>query len=158
MPLFNVLALRPGSPGAGTVIKTAGGGAAIEAEVTTYTTNAAGAEDLAWQYTQNPYILMRFARLIRARFETRYPSFKLGDDGNPYSAGQRIITPGIAKAEIVSIYRDMVAAAQMEGLDEFKRSIVVERNASNRNRLDVLVKPDLINHLRVLAARLEFAV
>lgn len=144
--------------GAGTVIRTAGGGAAIEAEVTTYTTNAAGAEDLAWQYTQNPFILMRFARLIRARFETRYPSFKLGDDGNPYSAGQRIITPSVAKAEIVSIYRDMVAAAQMEGLDEFKRTIVVERNAGNRNRLDVLVKPDLINHLRVLATRLEFVV
>lgn len=144
--------------GCGTVIKTAGGEAAIEAEVTTYTENAAGAQDLAWQYTQNPFLLQRFSRLMRARFETRYPSFKLGDDGNPFSAGQRVITPSVAKAEIVSIYAEMVAAAQMEGLAAFKESIVVERNATNRNRLDVLVRPDLINHLRVVASRIEFEV
>lgn len=142
--------------GAGTVVRTASGELAIEAEVTTYTKNSAGARDNAWQYTQRPYLLMRFERLCQARFKTRYPDFKLGDDGNPFSAGQKVITPSIAKAEIVSVYADMVGQAQMENIAEFKNSLVIDRNTTNRNRLDGLVKPNLIDHLRNVALRVDF--
>lgn len=142
--------------GAGTVVRTASGELAIEAEVTTYTKNSAGARDNAWQYTQRPYLLQRFERLCRARFLERYPDFKLGDDGNPFSAGQKVITPSISKAEIVSVYADMVGAAQMENISEFKNSLIVERNTTNRNRLDGLVKPNLIDHLRNVALRVDF--
>jgi phage tail sheath gpL-like len=142
--------------GAGTAVRTASGELAVEAEVTTYTKNSAGARNNAWQYTQRPYLLTRFERLCQARFKTRYPDFKLGDDGNPFSAGQKVITPSVAKAEVVSVYAEMVGAAQMENIAEFKNTLRIERHPTNRNRLNGLVKANLIDHLRVVALRVDF--
>jgi len=130
----------------------------LESEVTTYTLDASSQPDAAWQYTQNPFLLQRFKRRVKARLVSRFPRFKLTDDGNPTKAGQRVTTPKTIKGEIVAEYSDMVGDGQMENLDAFKASLVVERNATNRNRVDVLARPDLINQLRVVAIRTEFEV
>lgn len=130
----------------------------LEAEVTTYTLDGSSQPDAAWQYTQNPYLLQRFKRRVKSRLVSRFPRFKLTDDGNPTKAGQRVTTPKTIKGEIVAEYSDMVGDGQMENLDAFKASLVVERNATNRNRVDVLARPDLINQLRVVAIRTEFEV
>ncbi len=143
--------------GCGTLTSQAGQ-AVIESEVTTYTVDANDEPDLAWQYTQNPYLLQRLQRRMKDRIVSRYPSFKLGDDNNAFAAGQRVVTPSVIKAELVAEYADMVAEALFEDVATFKTSIVVERNASNRNRLDVLIKPDLINQFRVAAMRIEYQV
>lgn len=130
----------------------------LESEVTTYTLDASSQPDAAWQYIQNPFLLQRFKRRVKARLVSRFPRFKLTDDGNPTKAGQRVTTPKTIKGEIVAEYSDMVGDGQMENLDAFKASLVVERNATNRNRVDVLARPDLINQLRVVAIRTEFEV
>ncbi|EOF5747848.1 phage tail sheath C-terminal domain-containing protein, partial [Salmonella enterica] len=44
----------------------------------------------------------------------------------------------------------------VENLDTFKKNLLVERNASDRNRLDVLCTPDLVNQFRFFAAQLRF--
>lgn len=130
----------------------------LESEVTTYTLDGSSQPDAAWQYTQNPYLLQRFKRRVKARLVARFPRFKLTDDGNPTKAGQRVTTPKTIKGEIVAEYSDMVGDGQMENLAAFKASLIVERNATNRNRVDVLARPDLINQLRVVAIRTEFEV
>ncbi|HGB3609947.1 TPA: hypothetical protein ACIVDT_005112, partial [Salmonella enterica subsp. enterica serovar Eastbourne] len=38
----------------------------------------------------------------------------------------------------------------------FKKNLLVERNTSNRNRLDVLCTPDLVNQFRFFAAQIRF--
>ena len=143
--------------GCGTLTSQAGQ-AVIESEVTTYTEDENGEPDAAWQYTQNPYLLQRLQRRMKSRIVSRYPDFKLGDDSNAFAAGQRVVTPSVIKAELVAEYADLVSEALFEDVDAFKESIVVERNASNRNRLDVLIRPDLINQFRVAAMRVEYQV
>ena len=44
----------------------------------------------------------------------------------------------------------------IENLDDFKASIVSERNANDKERLDQLLKPDIINNLRVVAGKIQF--
>ena len=44
----------------------------------------------------------------------------------------------------------------VEGIDQFKNDLVVERNAQDVNRLDFLLGPDLINQLRVIGAQIQF--
>ena len=44
----------------------------------------------------------------------------------------------------------------VEGIDRFKADLVVERNASDPNRLDFLLTPDLINQFIVGAAKIAF--
>ena len=43
----------------------------------------------------------------------------------------------------------------MENVDLFARYLIVERNPSDRNRVDVLMRPDFVNQLRVVAALVE---
>ena len=44
----------------------------------------------------------------------------------------------------------------MENADLFKEYLIVERNASNPNRLDVLFPPDYVNQLRIFAVLNQF--
>ena len=41
-------------------------------------------------------------------------------------------------------------------MDLFKENLIVERNSTDPNRLDVLFPPDLINQLRVFATLVQF--
>jgi phage tail sheath gpL-like len=44
----------------------------------------------------------------------------------------------------------------VENGDQFKADVVVERNASDPNRLDFVLPPDIINQFIVGAARIDF--
>lgn len=55
-------------------------------------------------------------------------------------------------------FREMEELGLVEGFDQFKRDLVVERNVSDPNRLDFLLPPDLINQLIVTAVKFQFLV
>ena len=44
----------------------------------------------------------------------------------------------------------------VENMDLFKANLIVERNANDPNRVDILFPPDLINQLRIMAMLVEF--
>ena len=44
----------------------------------------------------------------------------------------------------------------MEGLEAFKESLVVERNSGDVNRLDFLLRPNLMNQFRIGATLIRF--
>ncbi|MCZ8565967.1 phage tail sheath C-terminal domain-containing protein, partial [Shigella sonnei] len=44
----------------------------------------------------------------------------------------------------------------VENLDTFKKNLLVERNTKDRNRLDVMCTPDLVNQFRFMAAQIRF--
>jgi len=67
-----------------------------------------------------------------------------------------VMTPKLGKAEALGWFREMEKLGLVEGFDQFKADLVVERNASNPNRLDVLLPPDLINQLMITAAQIQF--
>ena len=50
----------------------------------------------------------------------------------------------------------MQDAGIIEDLDQFKEDLVVEINASDPSRVDVLMSPNLINQLRVFAAKVQY--
>lgn len=94
----------------------------------------------------------------RNRLQTRYPRHKLaGDDVLArIGSGQAIITPKLGRGEALMWFRDMERRGLVEGFDQFKADLVVERNASDPNRLDFMLPPDLMNQLIVAAAQIRF--
>jgi phage tail sheath gpL-like len=52
-------------------------------------------------------------------------------------------------------FREMEELGLVENFDQFKRDLV-QRNGSDPNRLDLLIPPDLINGLVVVAAQVQF--
>lgn len=128
----------------------------IERMVTTYQTNAFGAVDPSYRDV-NTLLTLSFLRFdFRSTIARKYPRHKLADDGTRIAPGQAIVTPSTMRAESVSIFRGWEDLGLVENIDQFKRDLVVERNVQDRNRLDLLLPPDLINQLRVTAAQIQF--
>lgn len=135
--------------GAGDVVQ-------LDRLITTYQTNAAGAEDTAYLDATTLLTLMYMRFSWRVRIATRYPRHKLANDGGRIPAGQAVITPKVGKAEAIGWFRDLEDLGLVENAEQFKADLVCVRNASDPNRLDWLLPPDLINQLIGAAASLQF--
>lgn len=137
-------------------IKANGGVVSIERLRTTRKTNEFSAPDDSLA-DLNPKLILSYQRFdFRTRFTNKFARHKLADDGTRFGPGQAVLTPKIAKAEVVAIFRDWEELGLVEGIDQFKRDLIVERNVSDPNRLDIQLPPDLINQLRVTAAQISF--
>lgn len=144
--------------GISTTVAGPGGVVQLERVVTTYQTNAAGEEDTSYLSAETMFTLLYLRYSFRARWTSRYPRHKLADDGARIGAGQAVVTPGIGKAEAFAWFREMEELGLVEDFNAFKAGLVVERNASNPNRLDFLLPPNLINQLVGVAASLQFSL
>ncbi len=142
--------------GIATTKRAAGGVVQLERIITTYQTSPAGADDTAYLDVTTLLTLLYLRYSFRVRMQTKYPRHKLAADGVRIGAGQFVITPKDGKAEAITWFREMEELGLVEGADQFKRDLVCERNASNPNRLDFLLPPDLINQLMITAAQVQF--
>lgn len=131
----------------------------IERLVTTYQTNAVGADDAAYQDLNTLLTLSYLRYSLRNRLLLRFPNAKLGKDGTRYKAGSNVVTPKSVRAEVISLFREWhEELALVEDPEQFKRDLIVQVNETDSNRLDILVPPNLINQLRVTAASVQFRI
>ncbi len=142
--------------GIATSLAGAGGVVRVERLITTYQTNPSGAADVAYLDASTMLTLLYLRYSFRARMMLRYPRHKLASDGTRLGPGQKVITPKIGKAEAIGWFNQMETKGLVEGKDQFKTDLVVERNISDVNRLDFLLPPNLINQLIVTAAKIAF--
>ncbi|WP_180295157.1 phage tail sheath subtilisin-like domain-containing protein, partial [Escherichia coli] len=131
--------------GIATVSVAAGDVVQIERQVTMYRQNVYGESDPSYLDVETIYTLSWLRYSLRTFITQRFPRHKLADDGTPVRAGQNIVTPEIMKLQLISLGEEWVELGLVENLDTFKKNLLVERNASDRNRLDVLCTPDLVN-------------
>lgn len=142
--------------GSSTFFVDSGGTVRIQRMRTTRTENAFAALDESLA-DLNPKLTLSYLRFdFRTNFLVKFPRHKLADDGTRFGPGQAIITPKIGKAEAIAKFRQWEELGLVEGIDQFKRDLIVERNISDPNRLDFLLPPDLINQLRVTGVQIGF--
>ena len=128
----------------------------IQRDITTYQHNSYGIADNSYLDSETLHTLAYVLRKLRSVITSKYPRHKLANDGTRFGAGQAIITPAVAKAEINATYRQLELLGLVENFDLFKKNLIVERNVNDPNRLDVLFPPDLVNQLRVFAVLAQF--
>lgn len=133
-----------------------GGVVRVERAITTYQKNAFGQADPSYLDSETLHQLTEITRRLRNRITQKYPRHKLANDGTRFGPGQAIVTPSVIRGEIISEYADMEELGLVENMALFKKYLIVERNATNPNRLDVLLPPDLVNQLRVFAVLNQF--
>lgn len=141
--------------GVSSFIVDSGGQVRIERQVTMYQTNAAGISDASLLDITTPASMIYMAIDLAAYFSSKYPRHKLADDGTNYGEGQPIVTPRILKAEFVMKALEWQEKGIVENVDQFKGELVVERDPDNRNRVNALCPPDLVNNLMQLAILLQ---
>lgn len=142
--------------GISTFMLDSGGNVMIEAIISTYKENAFGSPDTAYLYLTTPLTLSYLRFDWRALITTKFSRHKLANDGTAFDPGQAIVTPNTIKAEMYAKFREWEGKGLVEGFDQFKEDLIVERNKDNPNRLDVLASPDLVNQLRIFGAKISF--
>ena len=133
-----------------------GGTVRIERLVTTYQTTASGVPDTAFLDLNTPLTLSHLRADFRNTILRKYPRHKLADDGTRIGPGQAVVTPSVGRAEAIALFRRWEERGLVEGADQFKADLVVERDAQDRNRLNWLMAPDVINQFRVGGAKISF--
>ncbi len=143
------------SDGVSTYTVDGGGNCLIERLITTYqTTNSVADPTYLDIMTVRGLAALRYTQ--RARIALKFPRHKLADDGTNFGPGQAIVTPSIIKSELIALFILWMDAGWVEGLEQFKTDLIVQRNTSDPNRIDVLMSPDLINAFFVYAAQIQF--
>lgn len=128
----------------------------VERLITTYKTNTVGAPDISYLDSETLFTLMFIRHDWRDYVTRKYPRHKLADNGTRYGVGQAVVTPNVMKAEAVAKFREWEELGLVENIDDFKANLIAERNASDPNRLDMLLPPDLVNQLRIVANKIQF--
>jgi len=136
--------------------KVSGGVCRIERAITTFQTNAAGAPDTSYLDVNTLMTLSYLRYDFRNSFLLKYPRHKLANDGTRIGPGQQVLTPKRAKGFALERFQGWESLGLAEGFDQFKRDLVVERSATDPNRLEFLLPPDLVNQMRVAAASIQF--
>ncbi|QLI80791.1 phage tail sheath subtilisin-like domain-containing protein [Chitinibacter fontanus] len=135
---------------------TRNGAVAIDRAVTTYQKNSFGQADGSYRDSETLFTSAYVLRRLRYRITQKFPRHKLADDGTRFSAGAAIVTPGMVRGELIDEYDALEYEGIVENSKLFAKNLIVERNATDPNRLDVLFPPDYINQLRVFAVLNQF--
>ncbi len=95
-------------------------------------------------------------RRLRSAVTNKYPRHKLGSDGTRFGAGQAIVTPNIIRGAMLDEYTQMERIGLVENAGLFNQHLIVERDETDPNRVNVLFPADYINQLRVFALLNQF--
>lgn len=132
------------------------GNVMIERAITTYQTNSFGDADNSYLDITTLYTLAEIITRLKSVITSKYSRHKLANDGTRYGPGQAIVTPSVIRSELIAQYASMERDGLVENATLFAKYLIVERNTSDVNRLDVLLPPDLVNQLRIFALQAQF--
>jgi phage tail sheath gpL-like len=130
----------------------------IERSITGYRANAAGIPDASYLDVETLATLAEIRYQFKSRMVSRFiaPRFKLVDDNTPIQGGSNVVSPKTIKAEIIALFGELQDAGLIEDLASFIKNVIVERDESDRNRVNVMLPPDVVNQFRVLAGLTNF--
>jgi phage tail sheath gpL-like len=124
----------------------------IDRLVTTYKTNAQAVADATFRDIETMAQGMFASRYFRSAVSNAHGRQALADD-NPHNVAT-ITTPKAIRNTLIHAYEDLVALGVTEKSDVFAKSVVVERDASNPNRVNAFIPADMVNQLRIFAANI----
>jgi len=128
----------------------------IERIVTTYKKNSSGVADESYLNAETVLTLSKIRDYFREKFWSKFNRFKLAEDGINISAGQKIITPKKAKAELIAIYRDLEDIGLVQDTASFIQNVSVEIDKKNKSKMNMLLPPTVMAQLFNVDATIQF--
>lgn len=136
--------------------KIESGGCLIERVITTRRKDGYSQDDNSYLDVQTLATSAYVLRNMRQVIQQKYGRHKLANDGTRFGSGASVVTPNAIRAELIALYSDWEAQGLVENADLFARHLIVERDANDPNRVNVLFPPDYVNQLRIFAVRNQF--
>ncbi|MDZ7804338.1 phage tail sheath C-terminal domain-containing protein [Thiohalophilus sp.] len=103
-----------------------------------------------------PETLERIRFEQRLLFSSKYPRHKLAEDDARIAAGQAVMQPKLAKAELLALYETMEQNGWVQDYAGYKETLIVGIDGSDTNRLNVQDSPKLVGQYRVHAQQTQF--
>jgi phage tail sheath gpL-like len=132
------------------------GTVALETIVTSYQKNGLGQPDDSYLYVERLYVLAAVIRDLKGFVTSTFGRMKLATDGTVYAPGSNIVTANVIRDAILGRYRFLERIGLVQEYARFKDTLVVERNASNRCRVDALLPVIPIDQLRQVCGLVQF--
>ena len=142
--------------GMGTYTVTSAKEVQVERPVTAYTINASGVADNSYLDIMTPATAMYFRQKQRSRILSKYGRYKVAKDGTRFAPGQVIVTPSMFKSELLALYRELEYQGIVQDFDGYKKSLIVELDANNKQRINYLDSPQFVNGLIITAGKIQF--
>lgn len=142
--------------GISTFMVASDGTVAIENLITTYQKNSFGAADDSYLQVETLFLLMYVLRAQRTLVTSKYSRVKLAANGTRFAPGSAIVTPNVIKSDLIAQYGELEYNGYVQDTAAFSKALIVEQNATNPNRVDVLWPGTLINQLRIFALLAQF--
>ncbi|MFS1502692.1 phage tail sheath subtilisin-like domain-containing protein [Vibrio lentus] len=128
----------------------------VERAVTAYTENAAGVTDNSYLDVMTPATAMYFRQKQRSLILSVYPRHKVAKDGTKFAKGQPIVTPTMFKAKLLTLYRDLEYQGIVQDFEGYKKSLIVELDETNKQRVNYQDSPQFVNGLIIVAGKIQF--
>lgn len=119
--------------------------------ITTYVEDENGAADATLLDLQTIRILDYVRKALKTRLDDRFSQVKIADVAHTENATD---TTKI-RAEILDVLYACEAIDYLEAVEDNQDDVVVERNESDRSRVDCQIPADVVNGLHVLAQRID---
>ena len=136
----------------------ADGTVSLENVITTYQTNSYGDADDSYLEVETMTNLTYILRQLKSVITSQFPRMKLADDGTRVTPGTNVVTPSIIKGALVAQYKEMEDDGYVQDSATFAANIIVQKNTSNPNRVDVIYPAILIDQLRIFALLMQFTL
>ena len=132
------------------------GQVAIERSITNYQKNALNQPDPSFLDSQTPITLSFIRQSFNIRMSSTFLNKKLADDPLIVGAGSNVVSPNIIRGEIIAWGLELATQGIIENFEEFKNTLIVERDGSDVNRVNVSMSPDIVNQVRLIANKITF--
>jgi phage tail sheath gpL-like len=144
--------------GMSTFIVDSGGNVQLERVITTYQKNSFNTADPSYLDIQTLATLGEIRYQYKTRMLNRFiqPRFKLAADTFPVQPGSYVVTPKVVKQEIISLFYQLQDRGLIENIQDFVDNLVVERDSTDVNRVNIILAPDLVNQFSILASLIQF--
>lgn len=133
-----------------------GGVVALENVITTYQKNSFGQPDDSYLEVETLFTLMFVLRDMASLVTSKYARVKLAANGTKVTPGTGIVTPATIQADLIAEYQKLEQQGYVQNSAAFAAGIIVQQNATNPNRVDVLWPGTLIDQLRIFAVLAQF--
>lgn len=133
-----------------------GGNVVLEKLITTYQVNSFGSPDNSYLDAETLFNLAGILRELKGLVTSKYGRVKLAADGTRLHPGSGVVTPNIIRADLIAKYRELEDRGLVQGSDIFAQGLIVQKNGTNPNRVDVLYPAILIDRLDVFALLAQF--
>ncbi|HVJ53452.1 MAG TPA: phage tail sheath subtilisin-like domain-containing protein [Aliidongia sp.] len=129
----------------------------IDRLITTFQLDPQGLPDTSYLSVETVLTLNFLSFWLRSRIATSWPRFKLADDGNSFPVGVNVTTPKLIAADLVAGSQLLFNAGIIQNLADFQKNLIVQRNASDPDRVDAVLPWSIVGQFLVFAGQIQFS-